>query len=111
MKISYIYYTGVGAKKSGKHSIEEFLKIMRQNYGVECSHDLHDQEYEPCIEKNKMSRSFFDKYSKNKFYRHTKKQATKFKKLFNQCKRYKKTAKNRKCNLDEFIDFSGAIPK
>jgi len=111
MKNMYIYYTGVGAKKSGKHSIEEFLKIMRQNYGVECSQYIANREYGPCIEGQNMLASFFGRYAKNGSYRRTKKQATKFKKLFKQCERYKKTAKNRKCSLEGFIDFSGAIPK
>lgn len=58
-KAGYIYYTGYGAKPSGKHSVEEFLKIMNMHFGIEC-------------------------------------------------KKYKKTLKNRNCNVKEFIDYSGA---
>jgi hypothetical protein len=35
----------------------------------------------------------------------------KYKKLVKKCNRYKKTAKQRKCNLDDYISFSGAEKK
>jgi hypothetical protein len=28
--VEYIYYDGVGAKKSGKHTVKEFLDIMKK---------------------------------------------------------------------------------
>jgi hypothetical protein len=38
----------------------------------------------------------------------SKKTEKKYKKLLNKCNKYKKTAKKRNCNLDEYIKFSGA---
>ena len=30
----YIYYTGVGSKKNGKHSVKEFLDIMNRMFRI-----------------------------------------------------------------------------
>ena len=83
--VEYIYYTGVGAKKNGKHNTKEFLKIMNKHFNIECSKFLPDLEYNS-----------------------SKKTEKKYKKLLNK---YKNTAKKRKCNLDEYIKFSGAEKK
>jgi len=32
--VEYIYYTGVGSKKNGKHSVEEFLDIMNKQFNI-----------------------------------------------------------------------------
>ena len=48
------------------------------------------------------------KYNKSK--KNTKKYK-KIQKVVNKCKKYIKTAKKRKCNLEEFIKFSGAEKK
>jgi hypothetical protein len=32
----YIYYTGIGAKKSGKHTVKEFMQIMNKHFEVDC---------------------------------------------------------------------------
>jgi hypothetical protein len=44
-------------------------------------------------------------------YTRTKKEAKKYKQLVDQCNKHKKTAKKRRCNLDEYIKFSGAQTK
>lgn len=33
----FIYYTGIGSNKNGKHTIDEFLSIMNKHFNVECS--------------------------------------------------------------------------
>ena len=104
----YIYYTGIGANPSGKHSVQEFLKIMNKNYGVQCSQYLTEQEYEPCIKKKYMDKSFFEKFKKNSSYKRNKKTEKEYKKLFKKCQKQKTTYKNRSCKLEEFINFSGA---
>jgi hypothetical protein len=30
--MDHIYYTGIGAKKNGKHTVKEFLKIMNKHF-------------------------------------------------------------------------------
>ena len=44
----YIMYDGIGSKKSGKHTVKEFLKIMNKRYDIYCSNFLPDLEYKPC---------------------------------------------------------------
>ena len=41
----------------------------------------------------------------------TKKEAIKQQKRMNKCNKYKKTVKKRRCNVDEYIKFSGAQTK
>ena len=40
--------------------------------------------------------------------RRNKKNENKYRKLVNKCAKHKKMTKKRKCNLDEYIKFSGA---
>jgi hypothetical protein len=113
--VKYIYYTGVGAKKSGKHTVDEFLKIMNKNYNIECSEFLSELDYKPCYEYKEMNRKAIEynmKHNKPLFdYNRSKTTEKKYKKLLNKCNKYKKTAKKRNCNLDEYIKFSGAETK
>jgi hypothetical protein len=113
--VQYIYYSGVGAKKSGKHTLAEFLKIMNKNYNIDCSEFLPDLDYKPCFEYKEMNRKAMEynrKHNKPLFeYNRSKKNEKKYKRLLNKCMKYKKTAKKRTCNLDEYIEFSGAEKK
>jgi hypothetical protein len=100
--VKYIYYTGIGAKKSGKHTIKEFLDIMNKTANIECSDYMAKLEYKPCGTSAKMQSTIVLSKSKKNHKR--------YKKLVNKCQTYKKT-KTRKCNLDEYITFSGAEKK
>jgi S-ribosylhomocysteine lyase LuxS involved in autoinducer biosynthesis len=110
--VKYIYYTGVGAKENGKHSVKEFLDIMNKNFNVECSEFLPEMNYKPCSEYKEMNRkaiAYNIKHNRPLLdYNRSKKNEKKYQKLLNSCKKYKKTAKNKKCNLDEYVEFSGA---
>jgi hypothetical protein len=99
----FIYYTGIGAKKSGKHSTKDFLNIMNKKFNIKCSEFLPEIDYKPCFE-NKSKELYMNL---NKTKKNTRKYKN-FKNQVNQCKKYIKTAKKRKCNLDEYIKFSGA---
>ena len=74
--VEYIYYTGIGSKKNGKHTIKEFLSIMNKNFNIECSKFLPKLTYKTSSEYKDMKT---------------------------------KTIKNKKCKLDEYIKFVGAI--
>ena len=74
--VEYIYYTGIGAKKNGKHTIKEFLNIMNKNFNIECSKFLPKLTYKPSSEYKEINT---------------------------------KTTKTKKCKLDEYIKFVGAI--
>ena len=113
--IEYIYYDGIGAKKNGKHNVKEFLKIMNKHFNIECSEFLPDLDYKPCNEYKEMNRKAMEYNMKHNiplfYYNRSKKTEKKYKTLINKCNKYKKTAKKRKCNLDEYIKFSGAETK
>jgi transposase len=110
--VEYIYYTGVDAKKDGKHTVKEFLDIMNKHFNIKCSKYLPEIDYNPCKEYKKMdseSIAYNLKHHKSIFKKNrSNKNEKKYKKLFNKCNKYKKTLKKRKCDLDEYIEFSGA---
>jgi hypothetical protein len=111
--VEYIYYSGVGAKKNGKHTIKEFLNIMNKNFNIECSEFLPELNYKPCSEYKEMNRKTMNYNIKHKkpifdYNNRTRKQHQKYKRLINKCLKYTKTTKIKKCNLDEYIKFSGA---
>ncbi len=110
--VKSIYYTGMGAKKSGKHTEKEFLDVMKP-FDYECSEALVEREYKPCSESKAMNRKRFQYYMKHKKATYntsmSKRNQTKYKKLVKQCSKHKKTVKRRKCTVDEFVTFSGAI--
>lgn len=126
----FIYYNGIGAKKNGKYTVKEFLEIMNKQFNVECSEFLPELDYKPCYEYKEMNRKAREKVKKimqhnikhnkpimentgldkpGKYNEHTGKSRKKYKKLLNKCNKYKKTAKKRNCNLDEYVKFSGAV--
>ncbi len=107
----YIYYDGIGAKKSGKHTVKEFLNIMNKPENKEdCSRWLIHSGYKPCVDDMKL----FKKQLAKKDYRgidgYTKKQKKKFTACLKQ-KFNKKTLKSRKykCDLEKYITYVGAV--
>jgi len=113
--VEYIYYTGVGSKKNGKHTVEEFLDIMNKNYNIKCSEFLIDLDYKPCKESKEIQSktvAYNIKHHKPILNKNGTKLKTnkskKYKKLLRQCNQYKKNTRKRKCNLEEYINFSGA---
>ena len=113
--VKYIYYTGVGSKKNGKHSVEEFLDIMNKNFNIECSEFLPELDYKPCREYKEMDSKtmmYNIKHKKPILNKNGNKLKTnkskKYKKLLKQCIKHKKNTHKRKCNLEEYIHFSGA---
>ena len=113
--VEYIYYTGVGSKKNGKHSVEEFLDIMNKNYNIKCSEFLSDLDFKPCREYKEINSKILMyniKHNKPILNKNGTKLKTnkskKYKKLLKQCIKYKNNTRKRKCNLEEYINFSGA---
>ena len=108
--VEYIYYSGIGAKKSQKHTVKEFVKIMNKHFNIECSNYIHELTYKPCIEYKKMNNEIMKKYNKT-FSEYNKnknnKTVKKYKKLVNKCL-FSKNTKKTKCNLEDYIGFSGA---
>ena len=56
----FIYYTGIGSNKNGKHTTEEFLNIMNKYFNIQCSKYAFEREayksYKPCLKRSEMYR-------------------------------------------------------
>ncbi len=98
-------------KKNGKHSVKEFIDIMNKNFNIECSEFIQDFNYKPCILYKEMNRKAFSYYMKHNKSLFNKTMTKKNKKLLKECDKYKKTAKKIKCDVDQYIKFSGAEKK
>lgn len=33
----YIFYTGIGARRDGRHTVRQFLRIMNKHFKLECA--------------------------------------------------------------------------
>jgi hypothetical protein len=110
----FIYYTGIGANKNGKHTTEEFLNIMNKHFNIQCSKYAFEREayksYKPCLKSSEMYRKqikYNTKRNKPDFDDNIYKR--KGDKLDKKCRNYaKRGTLRRKCNLDEYVLFSGA---
>jgi len=88
---------------------------MNKQFNVECSEFLPDLDYKPCRQYKEMNSKLMSHnikhgnslLNKNGSNLKTNK-SKKYKKLLKQCIKYKKNTKKRKCNLEEYINFSGA---
>jgi len=113
-KKEYIYYTGIGAKSGGKHTIKEFLDIMNTNFNTACSLEYLDKKgyKKNCTKGPELIMKMVNEQKKNLNYKPTKKMSKKVKSEFKKCGNFLKTRKNnRSCNLEEYIKFSGADKK
>jgi hypothetical protein len=108
-----IYYTGIGAKKSGMHTPKEFTKIMNAQFGIDCSTHLAKQKIPSCKNYKKMLNKSLKLNSSNSNKKLLKKISTQARNLYVNCDRQvKKSLKRSKsCNLDEYIEYSGAEKK
>ena len=111
MNKNNIYYTGLGSKKDGNHTEEEYLQVMNKNFKKECSVYIKSLKCSSCKKSLKMNSKEMMKQinaQKNKkTYKISKKTATKLVKQISKCDRCKKK-KTKKCNLKNYLLFSGA---
>ena len=110
----YIYYDGIGAKKSGKHTVKEFLNIMNKPESKEaCSRYLLSLGYKPCIKGRKLWDKLYGPRANLKGKTRRERVQRSADALEDKCIKKlsnKKTLKSRKykCDLEKFIRFSGA---
>ena len=111
----YIYYTGVGSRKDGKHTIKQFLAIMNKNYGVACKlrkiNEKAKTTIKECIAAEKI---LTRKYSKKDLKSNIPDREVKAnKKLFQKCEDLKWKAMKTEpgCSINDYLEFSGAEHK
>lgn len=108
-----IFYTGYKGKKNGKHTEKEFMDVMKNHHKEQCESFNGDGEKRcrPCKQIRKLLMSEVKKQiksmKKNKTYNRSKKTEKRFVTLRKKCDRCKKTRK-KKCNLKDYIRYSGA---
>jgi hypothetical protein len=111
---NYIYYTGIGAKKSGKHTKQEFLNIMNKTKLDEfCPSWLGKKNYKPCSTYQNMDNEmekYAVKYNTYNYNNRSCKSHNKYKREQKKCIKYLKNNKN-KCKLNDYIEYVGAVYK
>ena len=111
----YILYDGIGAKKSGKHTEQEFLNMIHKTRMDEtCPSWLGKKNYKPCSTYESMDSNMV-KYAikHNKPYGYNNrscKSHNKYKRTMNKCIKYLKNNKH-KCNVDDYVKYTGAVYK
>lgn len=113
----YIYYDGIGAKKSGKYTVKEFVKFMNQPANQEgCSAYLIGLGYKPCIKSRKLFHELYGLGANLKGTTRRERLQRTADALTKKCVYKflnKKTLKSRKykCDFDKFITYTGAIER
>jgi hypothetical protein len=113
----YIYYTGIGARKNGKHTIKQFLDIMNKNYGVVCklrSVARKSLKNPACKKADKIFTYELNNPNKIKYSKSEKeKKLLKFTKIMTKCETHKQKLMKKEpgCGLTEYLEYSGAEHK
>jgi hypothetical protein len=102
-----ICYTGFNSVKSGNHTKKKYLEIMDRNFKKECSVYMKSLKCKSCKKSIEMNTKEGRKQLKNKSYKMSKKTEDRLVKQISICKRCKNN-KTKKCNLNNYILFSGA---
>jgi hypothetical protein len=99
----HVCYTGIGARKSGNHSTKQFMKIAK-SFSKDCTHFIARKKCGVCKKHTRTMMKYLNKggvtNAKNE------KTLKQLKKKCNACTK----KKSRKCNLQNFIEYSGAVP-
>ena len=106
MEKDNIFYTGIGARKSGNHTKKQYLEVMDKNFKKDCSVYIKSLKCKSC----KKLKKIWKTHLKNKTNKMTKKTEKKFGKQMDLCMKCKKN-KTKKCNFEEYVLFSGAEPQ
>ena len=105
MNKNNICYTGEGASQTGNHTKKQYLEVMDKNSKKECSIYIKSLKCKSC----KKWKKIINAKLKKKDIKKSKKEDNFLKQMY-KCDRCKnnKTKKTKKCNLKNYILFSGA---
>jgi hypothetical protein len=110
-KNNNICYTGFNSVKTGNYTKKKYLESMNKNFKKECSVYMKSLKCKSCkksIEMNsKEVKKQINAQLKNKTYKMTNNTKKKLLKQLSKCKRCKNN-KTKKCNLNNYLLFSGA---
>ena len=96
-----IHYTGIGSTKKTKFTNAEFMKIMNKNFHTRCPDYFLRKTNKNCMKIKQMNKQMANKNNFN---------IMNTKKYKNATKKCAKSLENKmfKCNMDQYIEFSGA---
>jgi len=107
-----ICYTGIGARKSGKHTKKQYLDVMNKNFKKDCATYTKSLRCKSCKKMRTMNRGLLKKSmkasEKNKTCKMTKKASRKLRNATYNCNKCKNN-NLKQCDLDDYILFSGAV--
>jgi peptidoglycan hydrolase CwlO-like protein len=123
--MSKIYYTGLGAKKTGIHTEKEFLNIMNKLFKEACIDYFNSKKCKECREYKKKAQKMYGDLLKNNVKSMKNKKTLKTKTIKNNRKKFDQVTKKlekwknkctecqrklnrRECTLKEYIEYSGA---
>ena len=111
MDTNNICYDGTGSVKTGNHTQKQYLEVMNKNFKKECSIYIKSLKCKSCKKSLYMGTKEVKKqikaHLKNKTYKMSNMAERKLIKQSSKCKRCKNN-KTKKCNLKNYILFSGA---
>jgi hypothetical protein len=111
MNKNNICYTGEGAVKTGNHTQKQYLEVMNKHFLKKCSVYIKSLKCKSCKKNIEMNSKEIKKQLKaqlkNKTYKLTKKTEEKLVKQMSKCDKCK-NKKTKKCNLKNYILYSGA---
>ncbi len=110
-KNNYVCYTGFNSVKTGNYTKKNYLEAMNKNFKKECSVYMKSLKCKSCKKSiemnNKEVKKQINAQLKNKTYKMTNNTEKKLLKQLSKCKKCKNN-KTKKCNLNNYLLFSGA---
>ena len=111
MNKNNICYTGIGSVKPGNYTQKQYLEVMNKNFKKECSVYMKSLKCKSCKKSLEMNtkhvKTQIKAQLKNKTYKMSNMTERKLIKQSSKCGRCKNN-KTKKCNLKNYILFSGA---
>lgn len=107
--VNKICYTGIGARKSGEHTVAQYLRVMEKTATMDCPSYYKSLQCKSCKTDKELFKQLVKKYKKNPSYKLSKKFGDKLNKSYMKCHKCK-NSKTRKCTLKKYIHYSGAVP-
>ena len=111
MNTNNICYTGIGSVKTGNHTKSQYLEVMNKKFKKKCSVYIKSLKCKSCKKSiemnNKKLKNQIKAQLKNKTYKMSNKKERKLLTQISKCKRCKNN-NTKKCNLNNYILFSGA---
>jgi hypothetical protein len=115
-KYTNLCYTGTGANKNPQHTKKQFMRIMNQTFTKRCREHKKSLTCKSCKNAKKFSDEISKKTLKNmkkhklRVFQYTDDDQKKYLKKMEKCNKCKKkrTRRTKKCNIKDYIEYSGA---